>query len=263
MLFHNLNGTSPLLLIVRVGGKLLCQLFFGFIWFSWYELGGFLGVEGLDRKTGVRGKRQGFRKGGAGVQRDGGRQYRVAAPCGLCSGLRQCGSVLRTRLDYGTAKAVPLKDTARRPSAERIRAWRPGVYGTAKAVPLRHRDGYGPRERVPFRFLTQRAARSRAGFEAPSKRRVWGGRLCLPRLSLHRRLQLLNTYKAHNNSILLEALMPLEPFVIRRLKNMSVCFTGNCCCNKFLHPHGSKLLQRRESCGNSSNWHHSCMIGCI
>ena len=65
MLFHNLNGTFPLTLIVRVGGKLLCQLFFGFIWFSWYELGGFLGVEGLDRKIGVRGR--GVRKGGAGV----------------------------------------------------------------------------------------------------------------------------------------------------------------------------------------------------
>ena len=67
MLFHNLNGTFPLTLIVRVGGKLLCQLFFGFIWFSWYELGGFLGVEGLDRKIGVRGQGPGVRKGGAGV----------------------------------------------------------------------------------------------------------------------------------------------------------------------------------------------------
>jgi hypothetical protein len=41
-------------LIIRVGGKLLCQLFFGFMLFSWCELGGFLGVEGLDRKTGNR-----------------------------------------------------------------------------------------------------------------------------------------------------------------------------------------------------------------
>ena len=35
-------------LIIRVGGKLLCQLFFGFMWFSWCELGGFWRVEGLD-----------------------------------------------------------------------------------------------------------------------------------------------------------------------------------------------------------------------
>jgi len=34
----------------------------------------------------------------------------------------------------------------------------------------------GPRERGPFRFMTQRAARSRAGFEAPSQRRVGGDR---------------------------------------------------------------------------------------
>jgi hypothetical protein len=34
----------------------------------------------------------------------------------------------------------------------------------------------GPRFAGPFQFLTQRAARSRAGFEAPSQRRVWGSR---------------------------------------------------------------------------------------
>ena len=36
-------------LIIRGGGKLLCQLFFGFMWFSWCWLGEFLGYEGLDK----------------------------------------------------------------------------------------------------------------------------------------------------------------------------------------------------------------------
>src|ERR1035437_7724974 len=36
-------------LIIRVGGKLLCQLFFGFKLFSWCLLGGILGFEGLDK----------------------------------------------------------------------------------------------------------------------------------------------------------------------------------------------------------------------
>ena len=61
----------------------------------------------------------------------GGKAIGVAAPCGLCDGLRQCGS-----------------------------AWRRGVFGPAEAG--------------PFRFLTQRAARSRVGFEAPSQRREVG-----------------------------------------------------------------------------------------
>ena len=76
----------PPTLIVRVGGKLLCQLFFGFIWFSWYELGGFLGVEGLDRKTGVRGQGPGFRKGGAGVS--AGWRKAISCRCALRALLR-------------------------------------------------------------------------------------------------------------------------------------------------------------------------------
>ena len=76
----------PPTLIVRVGGKLLCQLFFGFIWFSWYELGGFLGVEGLDRKTGVRGQGTGFRKGGAGVS--AGWRKAISCRCALRALLR-------------------------------------------------------------------------------------------------------------------------------------------------------------------------------
>jgi hypothetical protein len=43
-------------LIIRVGGKLLCQLFLIFMWFAWCGLGGNWGFEGLDKKTGVRGK---------------------------------------------------------------------------------------------------------------------------------------------------------------------------------------------------------------
>ena len=38
-------------LIIRDGGKLLCQLFLLWKWFDWCGLGGFLGVEGLD--TGI------------------------------------------------------------------------------------------------------------------------------------------------------------------------------------------------------------------
>ena len=125
----------PPTLIVRVGGKLLCQLFFGFIWFSWYELGGFLGVEGLDRKTGVRGREEGSEKAGREFQRDGGRQYRVAAPCGLCSGLRQCGSVLRTRLDYGTAKAVPLARHGATALGRAVRACGPAFMARLKPCP--------------------------------------------------------------------------------------------------------------------------------
>jgi hypothetical protein len=48
-------------LIIRAGGKLLCQLFLSFKWFEWSWLGGFWRVEGLDRKNrgqgcGVRGE---------------------------------------------------------------------------------------------------------------------------------------------------------------------------------------------------------------
>jgi hypothetical protein len=43
-------------LIIRVGGKLLCQLFLIFMWFVWCWLGGNWGFESLDKKTGVRGK---------------------------------------------------------------------------------------------------------------------------------------------------------------------------------------------------------------
>jgi hypothetical protein len=38
-------------LIIRVGGKLLCQLFLSFKWFEWRRLGGFWRVEGLDTKN--------------------------------------------------------------------------------------------------------------------------------------------------------------------------------------------------------------------
>jgi len=37
-------------LIIRRGGKLLCQLFFWGKWFSWCWLGGIWGVEGLDKR---------------------------------------------------------------------------------------------------------------------------------------------------------------------------------------------------------------------
>jgi hypothetical protein len=40
--------------MIRDGTYLLCQLFFGFIWFIWSELGGFWRVEGVDKKTGNR-----------------------------------------------------------------------------------------------------------------------------------------------------------------------------------------------------------------
>jgi len=36
-------------LIIRVGGKLLCQVFFFGKWLIWYWLWSFLGVEGLDK----------------------------------------------------------------------------------------------------------------------------------------------------------------------------------------------------------------------
>jgi hypothetical protein len=45
-------------LIIRVGGKLLCQVFLSFKWFGWCGLGGNWGVEGLDKKTGIRGKKE-------------------------------------------------------------------------------------------------------------------------------------------------------------------------------------------------------------
>jgi hypothetical protein len=36
-------------LIIRVGGKLVCQLFLSFKWFGWCGLGGILEFEGLDK----------------------------------------------------------------------------------------------------------------------------------------------------------------------------------------------------------------------
>jgi hypothetical protein len=45
-------------LIIRDGGKLLCQVFLSFKLFGWCGLGGNWGVEGLDKKTGVRGKKE-------------------------------------------------------------------------------------------------------------------------------------------------------------------------------------------------------------
>jgi hypothetical protein len=41
----------PTALIIRRGGKLLCQLLKRFMLFGWCELGGIWGFEGLDRKN--------------------------------------------------------------------------------------------------------------------------------------------------------------------------------------------------------------------
>ena len=45
-------------LIIRRGGKLVCQVFSGFKLFGWCWLRGIWGFEGLDKKTGVRGKKE-------------------------------------------------------------------------------------------------------------------------------------------------------------------------------------------------------------
>ena len=53
-------------LIIRVGGKLVCQVFLSFKWFDWCWLGGILGFEGLDTRIygKIRGKN--LRGGGGG-----------------------------------------------------------------------------------------------------------------------------------------------------------------------------------------------------